>query len=154
MRKALIIPVLGLVGGLAIAGCTSTSSSHASAARSAASAAASNPQVQSDLTAEQTILLNNLQKNFDPAHPVKSVETAVRLTFPKGNTAAISKYAVSTFTLAVLHTHGPGSARDKWLQGVVLKAQANGTPVAAPSATAPSGQANIPGIPNPSASKS
>jgi len=152
----LALAVLALAAALSVTACGSSSSSAKAHASGAASSALANPTVSNDLNVVEQELLSNLQRNFQPTHPVKSVETAVQLTFPKGNTAKISKYAVQTFTISVLHTSGPGSARDTWLQGVVAYAESQGA--GAPASTTPpalpsSGQASIPGLqPSPSSS--
>lgn len=111
-------------------GTASNAGAAASASQRAASALA-NPTVSSDLNAAEQQLLANLKANFSAAHPVRSVEAAVRATFPQGDTTRIVNYAVKTFTLAVMHTHGPGSARDTWAQNVVTYAQAQGAHPAA-----------------------
>lgn len=113
---------------LTAAACRGTAS-NAGAAASASQrvgSALANPTVSSDLTAAEQQLLANLKSNFSPVHPVKSVEAAIKATYPQGSTTKIEAYAVKTFTLAVMHTHGPGSARDTWAQGVVAYAQAQG----------------------------
>lgn len=132
MRKYLIALPLA-AAALAVAACGPNSST--TSVKAAASSVIANPTVSADLNVEETLLLNNLQHNFDAMHPVTSVQTAVRLTFPKGNTAKIESYAVKTFTLPVLHTKGAGSVRDNWLMGVVAYAQsAQGAgPSASPS---------------------
>ncbi len=98
------------------------------------SSALANPTVGADLTAAEQQLLTNLKANFNAMHPITSMETAVRVTYPKGDTAKIVDHAVTTFTLSVMHTSGPGSARDLWLQGVDTYAQSLGAH-AVPAAT-------------------
>jgi hypothetical protein len=155
--KRIIVTALAVAAVLLAAGCgtkhagtaPATFGPAASSARAAASSALANPTVSADLSAAEQQLLANLQKNFSPAHPVKSVQAAVRATFPQGGTARIESYAVKTFTIAVLHTKGPGSARDTWLQGVVTYAEAQGaqagyTPPASP------GTGTVPGAASPS----
>jgi hypothetical protein len=136
------------IGVLALAACSASSASppavfSSGAAHSAADSALANPQVSTDLSTAETELLGNLQAHFDPAHPVKSVQTAVQLTFPQGNTHKTEAFAVKSFTPAVLTTKGPGSARDKWLQGVVHYAETQGLQPAAgsPGASSPSATA-------------
>ena len=78
-----------------------------------------------------------------------TVRPGSRLAAIQGGTARIESYAVKTFTIAVLHTKGPGSARDTWLQGVVTYAEAQGaqagyTPPASP------GTGTVPGAASPS----
>jgi hypothetical protein len=129
------VAVAAVLVSLTACGTKTASSPNAAAASSRAASALANPTVSSDLAATEQQLLANLQANWTPAHPVKSVQAAVHATFPQGDTAKIEAYAVRTFTLAVLHTSGPGSARDTWLQGVVTYAQSQGANAsAAPSA--------------------
>jgi hypothetical protein len=129
-RTALPAALAAAAIALTAAACGHTPAGGAGAAASASqhvsSALANHPTVSSDLTAAEQQLLANLQANFDPKHPKKSVETAVQKTYPKGSTAKIANYAVRTFTLTVLTTKGPGSARDSWLQGVDTYARAQG----------------------------
>jgi hypothetical protein len=140
--RRIIVGALALVLGVVVAACGSSSHSHGAAASSAAAAASSaraaitaQPAYTTDMTALENELTANFQKHFDPKHPVKSTEAAVRETFPQGDTGKITSYAVKTFTLAVAHTHGPGSARDKWVQGVVTYALAQGGYTPSASAT-------------------
>jgi hypothetical protein len=130
-------------------GCTSSSSgtagAHASAAasagRSAAAALTNSPCYTADKTRLETELTANFQKHFDPHHPITSTESAVRETFPHGDTAKIVDHAVTTFTLAAAHK---GPARDAWIQGTVdFALTQGGQPVASPSP----GSASVPGYP-------
>lgn len=124
--------VLALILALALSACGSSSSSKAAAdkasAKAAASSAMAQPQVSSDLNTTEQLLLTNFQAAYkaEPAHPFKAAGAALRKTFPQGDTAKIAQYGVSTFTLGVVHTSGPGSARDKWLQGVFTYATTQG----------------------------
>lgn len=134
---AAAVAVAALTAALAACSAKASSDAHPAASASAAvSSALANPTVSSDLNATEQQLLNNLKANFNPAHPKTSVENAVKATFPHGDVSKIVTYAVQTFTLSVLHTSGPGSARDQWLQAVVTYAQAQGAhPAPSTSAT-------------------
>jgi hypothetical protein len=136
-RTALVVTAAVLIASAAACSTKTATSPGAAAASSRAASALANPTVSSDLSATEQQLLANLQANFHPVHPVMSVQAAIKATFPQGDTAKIEAYAVKTFTLAVLHTKGPGSARDTWLQNVVTYAQSQGASApASPSATA------------------
>jgi hypothetical protein len=117
-----------------------------SSAHEAASSIAANATVSADLSAGAAELLANLQKDFNPAHPDKSLRAALRATYPQGSTGKIVSYGLKTFTLADVHPlHGTNPVRDAWLQGIDAYAQHLGTAAA--------GQAAIPGItPSPAAS--
>jgi esterase/lipase len=128
------------IGGLislALAACgpshPAATASASARAHAAASALASSQQYQQDKQKLEAELTANFQKEFSPAHPVKSVQAAIKLTFPQGDLHKIEAYAVKTFTPAVGTTHGPGSPRDAYLNNIVVYALAQG---AAPSASA------------------
>lgn len=120
----------GSVLALGLAACgpshPAATASASARAHAAASALATSPQYQADKAKLEAELTANFKKSFNPAHPVKSAQAAIQLTFPNGDTHAIEAYAVKTFTPAVGTTHGPGSARDTWVNGVVVYALAQG----------------------------
>jgi hypothetical protein len=145
MRHKPLIATAGLaLSLLLLAACGHSGSGAAAAASSAASA---HPSISQELSTTEQELLTNIQKNWKPAHPVKSVEAGIKATYPQGSTAKIESFAVAHFTPAVLTTHGPGSERDLYLAKVTAYAQSLGA--------VPAGQAAIPGLqPSPSGSKS
>jgi hypothetical protein len=139
-----------IVGGLAVliaalAGCSGSKSSSAnpttlvptgaaSSAQSAYNSLKANPTVSSDLNASEQQLLHNLQANWNSAHPVKSVTTAVQLTYPHGSTGKIVAYALKTFTPGVAHPlHGANPARDTWLQSIDAYARSLGANAVTPT---------------------
>lgn len=145
VRRGLAV-ALFLVVPLVLAACSPSShSSDKASAKAAASSVEANPTVSSDLNAGAQELLTNLQSSFQPTHPVKSVEAAVRATYPQGSTGKIVSYAVKTFTLSDVHPlHGTNPARDKWLQNIDTYATGLGT--------AAKGQAAVPGVTAPAPS--
>lgn len=109
----------------------------ASSARARESSAMANPTVSADLTKLENELLAAFQKEIKaaPAHPFKAAQAAVHEVFPAGDTAKIEQYAVSTFTVTMVHSK---DARRGWAAGVASYALAQG-------ATASPGSASIPG---------
>jgi hypothetical protein len=140
LTRVLFFGVVAVLLAFIASGC---SSAHTGSAKARASAIGSNTQVQGDLNTVEQQLLANLQTQVKDHplqathHPVKTVEAAVQATWPGGSSSKIEAYAVKTFTLGVLHTKGPGSVRDKWLQGVVVYANSLGA--------TPAGGAAVPG---------
>lgn len=137
-RRACVAAVAAVL--LSLVACAGGHPGKIAADHSAAAAAGSamaDPTVSNDLNQAENQLLTNLKNNFDPAHPVKSVQAAIKATFPKGDTAKIESYAVQKFTLQVITTHGPGSARDTWAQEVYTYALDQGATPATGTATAP-----------------
>lgn len=122
--------ILGaLAVAVALAGCAG------SLASSDVAPLATSTYVQQDTAQFEASLTANIQKDFNPAHPVKSVDTAVQATFPQGDMARIESYAVKQFTPADATSK---TARDAWVQKVVAYALTQG---ALPSP----GSADIPG---------
>lgn len=129
------------------AGCSGTT--HSSAA-GVASSLATSTVIQQDTAQLESVFIANLQKGFVPAHPFKSVDAAVKATFPQGDTAKIEAYAVKEFTPADGEPGAAGTAaRKAYGEKVVAYA-------ISPSGGVPSpGSADIPGYqPTPSASRS
>lgn len=133
--KIRYIPLAAAVIAVAaLAGCGTQHPAASASAHAAASSAMANPAVSADVTQLENELLANLKGLYDPAHPVKSLDAAVKATFPQGDTRKTEAFAVKTFTPAVITSGGPGSARSKWAQGVVTFALAQGaSPSASPS---------------------
>jgi hypothetical protein len=125
-----VIPAVLLAAACGPSHAGATASDKASA-RAAASAIATSPQYLADKKRLENELTANFQKNFNPAHPVKSTEAAIAATFPNGDTHKIEAYAVKTFTPAVGTTKGPGSARENWVNGVVVYALNQGAAASA-----------------------
>ena len=71
----------------------------------------------------QAELLANFKKDFHAAHPVTSMENAVRDTFPGGSSQVIINYAVKTFSLKDAHK---GPAQDAWMHALVTFALQQG----------------------------
>lgn len=116
-RNTLAAAVIAALVAVPAAGCSSSSHGNASAsARAAASSLTANPVYQQDKARLEALLLVNFKKDFNPAHPVASVKTAVQDTFPGGSSNKIVDYAVKTFTLAAAK---PGAKRRAWIQDVV-----------------------------------
>ena len=132
-----IILAAAAIAAAALAGCSSHGSqatAAGSSAHAAASSAMANPAVSADVAQLENELLANLKGLYDPAHPVRSLDAAVKATFLQGDTRKTEVFAVKTFTPAVITSGGPGSARSKWAQGVVQFALAQGaSPSASPS---------------------
>jgi hypothetical protein len=147
--------LLGVLLALSLAACGSSSHSSqagaaASSARAAASSELANPTVSADMAQLESRLLAAYQKNFSPIHPITSMETAIHVVFPSGDSKAIATYAVSKLTPAMAHhTNAGKAARLLWAQQVVTEALGSN-----PGATASPGSANIPGAPAPSSSVS
>ncbi len=119
------------MAGVLLAGCGHSPAKDAAAeasARARASAAASafknNKQAQGDEAKAEALLLGCAKKQHHLLHFVKYT---VECAFPQGDSTKIEDYAKQTFTLSVIHTKGPGSARDKWVQGVAQYALNSGT---------------------------
>ena len=128
-RIATALAALATVAALAACSSASTgggvTADHSTAAAVANSVLAQ-PTVSNDLNQGEQLLQSNLQSHWNPAHPKKSVEAALRATFPHGDTGKIVTYGLKHFTLAVWTTSGPGSARDDWLQAVYQYALTQG----------------------------
>lgn len=116
-----------------------TAAAAASSARARESSAMANPTVQRDMTKLENELLASFQKEIKatPAHPFKAAQAAVHDTFPAGDTAKVEQYAVSTFTVSMVHSK---TARQDWAAGVASYALAQGV-----GGTAPPGSASVPG---------
>jgi len=118
-----LVPVaLGLAAAAIVTACGPAHTSATSSAHAAASALATNTYAQQDKAKLEAALTANFQKDFDPAHPVKSVEAAVHATFPN-HTGQIETYAVKTFKPADAKA---GPVRQAYLQSVVVYAQSQG----------------------------
>jgi hypothetical protein len=113
----------------ALAGCNSASHSSASGALSSAAA---NPTYSAEVTQLESELLAAYKKDFSPAHPVVTMETAVREVFPQGNTGKIAAYAVQQLNPGMTASK---QARQAWAQKVVTfgLGQGSGSPSASKS---------------------
>ena len=137
MRTA--IALAGLAAAALLAGCGSGSGTHAGQAAAAASSVMANPTYSAEAAQLEGQLLANLQAEFKahPGHPFTDGKTAIKDTFPSGDVSAIVQHGVQTFTLAVLHSSGPGSARQRWADGVIAFALTQGQNAATPRAPPP-----------------
>lgn len=110
-------------------------------ARAAAEASSmlANPVYSAQASNLENQLLANLQAEFKarPGHPYADGKAAIKDTFPAGDASAIIQHGVQTFTLAVFHSKGPGSARQKWVAGVVSFALAQGKNASGPPRSPP-----------------
>lgn len=135
VARVLAFAAIAIVLALLAAGCgPSSKSSDVQAGKAHASAIASDPQV----TAAENLLLANYQKEIKatPAHPIAAAQRALHDTFPTGDTAKIEQFAVSKFTVTMVHSH---AARAAWAHEVATYALAQGGSTAAP------GTAIVPG---------
>lgn len=130
---------LAVIGVLAMAACSHSSSSGQAAA--AASSAMANPTVSADIALGEKNLTANMDKDFTAAHPVSSMEQALRATFPQGDLSNITTYAVHQLSPA---DYRKGPARTAWVQSVVLYALNSGATPGTSVSPSP-GSANIPG---------
>lgn len=115
MKYRIGLAGLAILGSVTLAACGSGSSSSGSAALHSLAA---NPTYSAEVAQLEAQLLANFKKDFSPAHPITSMESAVRDTFPGGSSTKIVNYALKTFTLKDAHGH----ARQVWIQGVVTYA--------------------------------
>lgn len=143
----IITPVaLGLLIAVAVTACGPGHAAAKASAGAAASSALANPTISADISAVEAALLANYKKDFSPAHPVTSLDTAIKATFPAGDTAAIEKYAVAQFTTSDITSRAD---RDAWaakVAGYASGATASPSPSASMAAFTPAA--------SPSASKS
>jgi hypothetical protein len=150
LRRAAGLAAALLISGVALAGCTGSHSSDATAGKSAAQSIAAQPTVSADIAQLENELLASYQKNFTPAHPIKSMETTLHAVFPSASLSATATFAVDHLTTAMAHKTAAGkAARDEWAQTVTEHILTEN-----PNATLPPGSAAVPGVTNPATTPS
>jgi hypothetical protein len=112
MTKSAALGATAALVALPLAACHSGGSA---AAKAKASAAANNPQVKRDETRLANKMLACAKQQHHVLHFVKHT---VNCAFPGADSKKIISFAEGSFTVSVVTSHGPGSARDKWAQGV------------------------------------
>ncbi len=97
------------------AGCSSASHGSGSAS-GALSSAAANPTYSAEVSQLENELLAAYKKDFNPAHPVVTMKTAVHEVFPQGDATRIAAYAVQQLNPGMTASK---QARAAWAQKVV-----------------------------------